>query len=103
MGKGKGGVFQASSEKQVIFYFFLFVLFFCFVFVAIYGTRPLGLSICPFVSCLLRSMNLFFFFWPPLDPLTPPSARQRKWLQTVYTWKKEKANLPLFKKKNQPS
>lgn len=47
-------------------------------------------------------MNLFFF-WPPLDPLTPPSARQRKWLQTVYTWKKEKANLPLFKTKKKPA
>lgn len=53
-GERKGrGFFRHQVRSRLFFIFFdLYFFFFCFVFVAIYGTRPLGLSICPFASCL---------------------------------------------------
>lgn len=54
-GERKGRGFFRHQVRSGYFLFFFdlyFFFFFYFVFVAIYGTRPLGLSICPFASCL---------------------------------------------------
>lgn len=50
--KGRGFFRHQVRSRDFFFFFLICIFFFCFVFVAIYGTRPLGLSICPFVSCL---------------------------------------------------
>lgn len=104
--KGRGFFRHQVRSRDFFFFFLICIFFFLFRFCCYLWNQAVGLvylSVC-FVPVEIHES---FFFWPPLDPLTPPSARQRKWLQTVYTWKKEKANLPLFKKKkkkkNQPS
>lgn len=96
--KGRGFFRHQVRSRDFFFFFLICIFFFLFRFCCYLWNQAVGLvylSVC-FVPVEIHES---FFFWPPLDPLTPPSARQRKWLQTVYTWKKEKANLPLFKKK----